>query len=328
MVHGGTHAPEIPGIEPTRIKSKKENCEDRGGVWDEATQTCSLDKKPEPPRVDPSTPETIRDVKTGEVSGVTLPNGRTFLGLNADQVEQIALAREEKLRQPKGTVAGGTAQEQATKQFEGQQLAGQVGEFEQLGVSPTGLDLQEAAIEGVISGIPNSLKVIGAAIATGGVIGAAVGGPAAPVTATAGAVIGGVIASVGAISGSIISSFKGQRRDTTTAQQRVLDEGKQTMNDWVTLAKNDPGKRAFYLGQYNNVASQIDQAYRQMKLDTSQDVAKFETALPNLAEFEAFYSIGGERDALDREMTNSLTAISPEGLDMVELSQRRGNGNK
>jgi len=122
----------------------------------------------------------------------------------------------------------------------------------------------------------------------------------------------------------MISNFKSQRRDTTTAQQRVLDEGKQNLNDWSTLAKNDPANRAYYLAQYNKQSAQINQAYRQMKLDTSRDVTKFETALPNLAEFEAFYSQGGERDALDNEMKNSLLAQAPEGYDMMELSYRRG----
>ncbi|KKL94853.1 hypothetical protein LCGC14_1860580, partial [marine sediment metagenome] len=49
----------------------------------------------------------------------------------------------------------------------------------------------------------------------------------------------------------------------------------------------------------------------------------FETALPNLAEFETFYSTGGERDSLNNEMRNALIAPVPEGYDLFELTVRR-----
>ena len=122
---------------------------------------------------------------------------------------------------------------------------------------------------------------------------------------------------------SMTSNLASQRRDTTTAQQRVLDEGKQTMKDWATLAEADPTNKAKYLAEYNKVSAQIDQAYRQMKLDTTRDVAKFETALPNLAEFEAFYAAGGERDTLDIEMRNALLTPSNVEYNVIELANRR-----
>ncbi|KKK79005.1 hypothetical protein LCGC14_2837830, partial [marine sediment metagenome] len=61
--------------------------------------------------------------------------------------------------------------------------------------------------------------------------------------------------------------------------------------DWVTLARADPSKRMEYLAKFNMQLALINQSFRQMKLDTSRDVAKFETALPNLAEFNTFYSV-------------------------------------
>ena len=64
-----------------------------------------------------------------------------------------------------------------------------------------------------------------------------------------------------------------------------------------------------------------------MKLDTSRDVTKFETAIPNLAEFETFYSRDGERDFLVVDMRVNLAApIDPELVyRMAELRGRRGN---
>ena len=316
----------------TRSNAQK-RCEGRGGTWDEATQTCSIEEPtapepaPEQAPVVPTTPETFRD-QGGDLSGIRLADGRIFTGLNPDEVRQIADAEARKAAQPEDTVQAGTAAT-AQRQLEaGQQLQGQVGQFDPLAIDPTGLDVGEAAISGVVGSIPTAIRTAGqfgaAAAAAGAIGGSVVPGAGTAVGAGAGAIIGASVGFVAGIASGMTSSFKGQRSDTTTAQQRVLDEGKQTMKDWATLAENDPSNKAQYLTEFNKVSAQIDQAYRQMKLDTSRDVAKFETALPNLAEFEAFYSSGGERDALNIEMRNSLIAVAPENYNMLELSQRRG----
>ena len=199
---------------------------------------------------------------------------------------------------------------QSQAQIQSQQLAGQVGQFEQQEITPTGLNVEEGLTTALVSQLPKALTFgIGAAAVTGA--------GTNPLS-----IIAGVGTFLGTLTSGIISNFSGQRRDTTTAQQRVLDEGKQTMNDWVTMAESDPANKAQYLAEFNKVAAQIDQAFRQMKLDTSEDVAKFETALPNLAEFEAFYAAGGERDVLNQDMRNSLIGISAEGSKMLDLINR------
>lgn len=333
-----TGSPTLADLEAAKIEERRKACLAKGGIWDSATNTCDLDVVAEQakkqkeeetklqPKVTPKikTPETFRSSETGEASGITLPDGRTFLGLTPNEIEQIALAEQEKTRQPLGTVPVGTAQRQAELQQQGQLLAGQVGQIGQLPISPTGLDIQEAATQGIIGSIPRALSLAatgaGIGLAGGAVAG---GGVGSPITAPAGAAIGAVGGFLAGIASSMISNFRSQRTDTTTAQQRVLDEGKQTMKDFATFAKADPTNKAFYLAEYNKVAARIDQAYRQMKLDTSRDIAKFETALPNLAEFEAFYSVGGERDTLDIEMRNALLGVGTAEYEMLELSQRR-----
>lgn len=208
----------------------------------------------------------------------------------------------------------GLTQEQfQEKQAQLQALSGQIGQFEELGISPTGLDIKEGLITGAIDAIPRAIQFAAGAAVIGGVAAGAVG-----------IAVGAVAGFTAGMVSSMVGSFKQQRRDTTTAQQRTLDEGKQTMKDWATLARNDPVNKAFYLGEYNKQSAQIDQAYRQMKLDTSKDVTKFETALPNLAEFESFYSSGGERDTLDEEMRIALLSQIPLEYDMMELANRRG----
>ncbi len=213
--------------------------------------------------------------------------------------------------------------QQQQAQFEAQQLAGQVGQFQQLGVEPTGLDVGQAATQGIVGAIP---KALGFA-ATGAAAGALGGTAVLPGVGTAGgAAIGAVAGFVSGLASSMISNFKSQRTDTTNAQKRVLDEGKQNLNDWATLAAADPANRALYVANFNQQLALIDQAYRQMKLDTSRDVAKFETALPDLAEFEAFYMAQGERDFIVAKMYQSLGVMQdPDySYQMQELATRRG----
>jgi len=314
-------------LETERKKTDEENrrnCVNKGGVWNEATKTCSFpfkDQKPDPARikVPEETPVDLSPKKVDRTQ--PLPKGAQVItdaqGNERIQTpEDIAQARQDIERnlgrQRSGALTTQQEEAQMLQQQQGQQLVGQVGQFGQLGVSPTGLDYGEAATAGFVSNIARA-----ATVATGVALYTGAGTNPVSWGATAAAFVGTLV-------GGMISNMASQRRDTTTAQQRVLDEGKQTMKDWATLAQADPSNKARYLAEYNKQSAQIDQAYRQMKLDTSRDVAKFETALPNLAEFEAFYSAGGERDTLNVEMRNSLTAVSSEGYDMMELYNRRG----
>lgn len=328
--------------------NKKLECLAKGGQWDEVTQKCILpsenpninvfnpitdkiraDKEAATLKPELQQPEVFKDVNSGQPSGITLPDGRTFIGIKPQQVQQLA-DTEKKKQLPEGTSPVGTAQAQLEAGLQGQQLQGQVGQFGQLPVSPTGLDYEQAITQGIVGAIPRALGLAvagaGAGLTTGGVVGSVVPGAGTAAGAVAGGIIGAAGGFVSGIASSMISDFRGQRRDTVNAQKRVLDEGKQTMKDWATLAEADPANKARYLAEYNKVAAQIDQAYRQMKLDTDNDLAKFEAAIPDLAEFEAFYSAGGERDALDQEMRQALLTPGSAEYKMLELAQRRLNG--
>ena len=341
--------------------TKKQKCEGRGGVWDEATQTCHMPtKQPQGTKIEEQ-PQTLgeqqkrqeellkikeaelrrgEDIKkqrqqeelskpmfSGQIDTTQqeiqrpqdkkekvsdtiinfLPNGTIDYTRGG---QTINLTREEydvvkgkpgmvtdKVRQAKSLLS--------QEQLQAQELSSQLGQFERLSVEPTGLDIKEGLTTSLVSQLPKAITYgLGAAAVTGA--------GTNPVS-----IIAGVGTFLGTLTSGIISNFKSQRTDTTTAQQRVLDEGKQNLNDWVTMAAADPTRREFAINSFNKQLAQIDQAYRQMKLDTSLDVAKFETALPNLAEFEAFYNAQGERDFLIEDMRRALGgAISPETIDM------------
>lgn len=359
MVNQGTVIDDV-GADFRRdqaLQTPKEACLISGRFWDEETQTC-LPVKP----TEPTTPQKTANLETGEITTAGEVKPITKLSTQerrlaeatgqiiqtdplgnetilTDEQRKSNITQTEKLQASQEGVGASVAQRAANlaqqQAAAGGALVGQVGRGQTLGISPTGLNYLEAGIQGVVDGIPRGLMAIGGAATTGGILGGILKGGAAgairgaptgnPALIGGLAIAGSALAALGSISGSMKSNLAGQRRDTTTAQQRVLDEGKQTMQDWVTLAANDPKNRAFYLGEYNKVTAQIDQAHRQMKLDTSRDLLKFETALPNLAEFNAFYAPAGERDALNAEMRIALQTVEPDSMAMLDLAIRRGD---
>lgn len=206
-------------------------------------------------------------------------------------------------------------QEVAQQQAEAQKLAQQIGQYTPREVTPTDISEQEMVTAGLVSGIPNALKWIGGAIAGGAALGAtygAVGGTAAaPVAGTiaggvGGAVVGGIIGLVGSLSSSMISNYKDQRRDMEENPRIVLQDGKTNLGRWATLAGADPSNRPYYVGQFNKQLSLVDEAYRQLKLDTSRDILKFEKSADLLSDFEFFYREGSEREQLMTEMRVAL----------------------
>jgi len=326
-------APEQPEL------TDKERCELGGGYWDEKRQKClkvaPKPEEPEPVDTKPRAGEVIYDAETGEPKGFINSSGN-YVAASREDIQNVISKQQAKTAPIVGGVDFEARKQQELQAAQGRQLAGGVGQFGELGVDPTRLNYGEAVTTAAVGSIPSALSLasqagIGAAVLGGaalgakaGVIGApATGGLSVPVATALGAAAGLLVG----LTRGMLSNFKSQRTDTTTSQQRVLDEGKQTLMDWVTLSRADPTNRAYYLSQYNMQAALINQAYRQMKLDTSRDVTKFETALPNLAEFETFYSTGGERDALDLEMRNALLTVSPENYNMLELAFRRGENN-
>ena len=84
--------------ETDKLAEKKANCERRGGRWDEATQTCILPTEETTqvtPDVSIKTTKTTREAGIIEApqglgkQGIVLPDGRTFFGLNKQDIENL-----------------------------------------------------------------------------------------------------------------------------------------------------------------------------------------------------------------------------------------------
>ncbi len=323
----------------------KEQCQLDGGTWDEQSQTCipkgsvkapggTIQKLELPKPEEPDT-VTIRDKTVVNKDGTfTVTKGGVTETLSAEEHRTLVSLKGGGRGAPTQAVSSildAPTQEELAAQRQaaaGQQLAGQVGQIDpSTGITPTDLSQKEAFTQGAVGAIPNAIR-LAAQFGTGAALLGAGAGSVVPVIGTtigagAGAAIGAVTGFVAGLASGMISNMAGQRRDNTNAQQRVLDEGKQTLKDWSTLAKSDPANREFYLSQFNRQLQLIQDAHVQMLTDTNADLAKFESAVPNLAEFNTFYSIGGERDALVQDMQISLQTPSGVDFEMLALAQRR-----
>lgn len=110
-------------------------CEADGGRWDEATNTCifptpkPIQTKPPQEIPKPELPEVLTTADgagdpevTGRPTGVTLPDGRTFLGLNREDIENVKAIEERRRRLLEGTQPAGTARAQQAIEQERQRI--------------------------------------------------------------------------------------------------------------------------------------------------------------------------------------------------------------
>ena len=241
-------------------------------------------------------------------------------GLSLDEAELI-LGKQDIAR---AKASGGTALSSAREIQVGQEqeaLAGQLGQYGQLGVQAQELDYSEATRVALIDGLPRAIQF--------GIGGAVVGGGAGSLAAPGiGTIVGAAAGFVSSFVGSIISDLKEQRRDMNEKPKITLQDGKSNLNDIIGMMRDAPSynHKQQLVAQFNEQLALIDQAYRQVKLDTSRDVLLFERSEDILADFEWYYSANGERDNLVQEMYIALnTQTDPENIyTTLEMLHRRG----
>jgi len=218
-------------------------------AWDNFIKAQASSTSQEPaPKVNPprGTVETFSN-REGAASGVTLPDGRTFLGLSPEDVNQIAQAEAEKTARPVNSAVAGTAQQKANVQAQNAQLIeqakkGLMTSQELQGVQGAKTDYGQAVGAGVVGAAPGILSGSGlGGLGTGAVVGGAIGS-VVPVMGTAiGAVAGGVI---GAAVGSFIRGLKGniaqQQAEEFTRDQSALSKGTATLRLLTADIKANP----------------------------------------------------------------------------------------
>lgn len=240
--------------------------------------------------------------ETGRPSGISLADGRTFLGLNAEDVEKIAAGEQAK----KGGPATQAFEEQAQAQQQAEQqqqliqqnqaLTGQVGQAQALPQNElTQIDKGQAIGQGAIQG----------AIA-GGVAGAAASfGVAAPITVPLGVIAGFI--------NGVRSSINQQLGDSLSVSATNLNEREANLRNIIKAANVDPSNADQYLTAFNYQMSLINQDYGKLKRETDRKLNKFlgKDGTPQLAKYETFMQAGGSRDFLINKMQMAILAPNP-----------------
>ena len=216
-----TPADRIISQEPLEVTPQQE-CEKKGGKWDAATRTCIMNvrdqvavnqekkaaaeaaKVEEPPKVDAL--ETFTSSETGRASGITTPDGSTFLGLSPEDVQAVATGEQARTARPEGTAPVGTAQAEAIRQQQIQQQIAQIGQLGQINpAQQADINLSQAFTAGAAGIVP--------AAAGGAAIGAAAGlVGSGGVLSAPGALAVGVAGAVGGFVSGVLSNIKEQQR--------------------------------------------------------------------------------------------------------------------
>lgn len=111
--------------EERSLKLKQANCESKGGRWDAERKVCILPGQDDTtPKTETATPPpgTIEVGKFGNKEQVILPDGRLLTGLNKKDVEDLRRQTAEETARLEGTAPIGTAQAEADKARQLQEL--------------------------------------------------------------------------------------------------------------------------------------------------------------------------------------------------------------
>lgn len=311
-------------------KSKKQQCEENGGFWDEPTQSC-VTMKPTQPQKTPQ--EQVKQNvaneggyidETGKYVPSTKPS--TKIDFKKDGTidytpiggETLTLSREEfnALQGNPGKVTKNVKEIQAVEsgaiqQVQRQQALSNLG-LSQQQISAVQSGLVEAPIDWGQAGTAGVARVL-PMIAGGAAGGAAIGAVAGGVGAVPGAIIGGVGGLISGLTSGILANIKQQQKGEINVADQVLTRARTNMRQLSTLAAKDPGNAAIYVEAYNRQLAQVYQAQAKIKLETSGNLNKFmEDGTDILSDFELFLQPNGQAQIYRRQLELALmSGVAP-----------------
>lgn len=315
---GGIKPAGAPDPQMLADKQAQASCRAQGGQWDPSTRTCIMpqaiknqtEAKIEQPK---NENQVFRDQKTGNISGVTI-GGKTYLGLNPKDVEQMTKAQAEKTQGGQYTQAfeqnAQVQQQQAQQQAIQQKAAGQA---QNIGLSPAEIaNIQAGATEAPIDW--GQALTAGVANVVPSTVGGAVGGAAVGLVGTGGAasiplaVAGGVGGFITGLFNGVRNNIKAQQSGEISATKDVLSAARTNMRQIATLSAKDPANAAEYVQAYNMQLALVYQAQAKLKAETSGNLNAFmEDGTQDLSDFELFLMPNGYADIYKQKIYMSLT---------------------
>lgn len=261
-----------PELKKARL-AQEQITQNRIAAGQNANQTPTADQTQEKPKpIRPLKPEVIRDGDTGEITGVTLPDGRTLLGLKPSEVRDLIEKDRQKRELPAGADEAGTTKK-AIEQMQAQQQANAAADLlqsnQQAGVQPTvalGNNAQD-----LLATAGTSLPSIAAGAASGAGLGAAVGSFVPILGTTIGAVAGGIIGALTAFGAQLAVD----RHQTTKEALTVFKKASTTRNTQIlNMANSGQFPPAEVVRAYETNLANIREAERELRSQTRGAVGR------------------------------------------------------
>jgi len=241
--------------------------------------------------------------------------GRTFLGVGAEDVQTIAqgeAARNPQLpnAQPVGTLSAEVQRQQA--------IAGLIQNIGQINlplgeVSQAPIDVGQALSAGLARVIPSA-----ASFAAGGAVAGALGGPGGSLALGTGGFIAGAI---GGFASGVMSNIATQQKGQIGAANVELTNARTNMRQLATLATRDPGNADQYIIAYNQQLARVYQAQRKLQAETAGNLNKYiDDGTKDLAEFDAFLRPGGTADTYGARLQAALITGQPLSLTQEDIA--------
>ncbi len=271
--------------EEEKKKSPKQLCKEKGGFWDEKTQTCSMFK----PTTTTQTEETptLTKVKSNPKNLPVVTDRFGNEKLLTEDERKKGIKEAEKLAVTKGGLGSAEALKIKEEQVRVQQRNAQL-----LQMAQSGLLSQEelSLIPGANIDIGQALGA-GAASAVPGVIGGVIGGATigalgGPIGAVGGAIVGGV----GSFVAGIISNVRSQTSGEFSADQTALTKGERYLRSLITDTNQNPQNAPENIALFYKTLSMIDAAHAKTWKDSRESLNKFlgKDGTEQLAKFETF----------------------------------------
>lgn len=320
-------APLIPAIAQQALGdvspplTPKEECEERGWIWDEANQSCNnpdvrplperLQPQPEPTPQPPSPPGSIvRNAETGEVSGFINSEGN-FVASTRQEAEAVLQRQQAKTQPFPGEVSAEgfqIAQRETARKFK---LASQVGQIDFALASELddmGINWKEAFLAGT-----GKLDIVG--IGTAAAAGAFAGGAAAIPTAGLGpAAVAAITAGGTAINQfykGVQENIKAQKGDLLSGKRTELKQRQRAMMNYISAANANPAGADEMVLAYNIEKSLVRSDYLSLSHEASEALTLFggQDGTPQLIAYEIFFE--SVEPSLDLRMEEAVLKPDP-----------------
>lgn len=302
----------------------RQQCKLDGGKWING-KCVFIQPEPEPkleiqPPKAPPTQEIFRDAGTGEATGITLEDGRTFGGLDPRDIALIEKQQAEKKAKLPQSPQVGTAQAEATEQFRTQQSISQLGNVDPNtlaleNIQQADIDWGQAWTAGTVGAAPSIIQ----SIATGALSGAFVGSKIGAIGGVGGAIALGAVGAAVGIWRGVQGNIKTQQQGEIGATSADLQAGQLKMRQYAMAASRDPYHVDKYVQLYNNEKAKLYISRRQLQTEVSGNLNKWmDDGRVQMAKYDDYLEVNGIADIYENKLRISLqmgVPLMPEDLE-------------